>query len=214
MTWRTTRTPGTGSGAGRLFKGAALLSADDLHEGDLIYCDYGVGVVNLARAVRRVEPPGDENWYCTFVDPQDTTKPRLPTDFEWVLFFPRERDTAWQFFRAVERPLTDVMDFDHVIEVHADGSITDGPEGVYAPSLYDDELDDTSWTLLNGYSGQDRYSGPVMHNSEYIGGQMERDIRERPGLYVAIVATWPTDDETDDEGDDVEGWAVAYKETA
>lgn len=105
--------------------------------------------------------------------------------------------------------LNDLMEFDHVIHVHDDGTITDGPPGVYAPNLYDDEIDDESWSLLDGYSGQDRYAGPVMHNSEFIGGRMEEDIRAQPGLYVAIVAYWPTDDEDEDN---VEGWAVAYRE--
>lgn len=106
------------------------------------------------------------------------------------------------------RTLNDKMDFDHVIRVDSEGNVSDA-HGVYAPSLYEDELDSEGWELLDGYSGQDSYSGPVMHNSEFIGGTMERDILARPGLYVAIVAHWAVED---DDEDDVEGWAVAYRE--
>jgi hypothetical protein len=103
--------------------------------------------------------------------------------------------------------LNQIMEFDHVIVVHSDGSVTDGPAGIYAPGLYDDELDSTKWELLDGYSGQDSYSGPVMHNSEFIGGRMASDILVEPGTYVAIVAYWPEED--DDDGPYAEGWAVA-----
>jgi hypothetical protein len=111
--------------------------------------------------------------------------------------------------------LSDMM-FDHVIEVHEDGSITGGPDGVYAPELYDGELSDTAygrslsgWELQSGYSGQYGYSGPVMHPSEYIGGGLERDIRSTPGLWVALVNYVTTDG---DDEDDIDGWAVAYRE--
>lgn len=116
--------------------------------------------------------------------------------------------------RLKDRPLNEIMEFDHVVRVYKDGQITSVPN-VFAPELYDEELQsaDRPWQLMNGYSGQDRYRGPVMHNSEFIGGGMERDIRETPGLYVAVVANWtqPDDDDTDpDEYDGIEGWVVAY----
>jgi hypothetical protein len=63
--------------------------------------------------------------------------------------------------------------------------------------------------LLDGFSGQYGYSGPIMHPSEFIGGGMERHIRETPGLYVAVVVT---DLDVDDGDDDAVGWAVAYRE--
>lgn len=100
--------------------------------------------------------------------------------------------------------LNDVMEFDHVVTVHDDGTVTDGPAGVYAPELSDGELTDPRWELLNGYSGQYCYSGPIMHASEYIGGGMERDILDTPGVYVALV-DYPSDDS------EPEGWAVARK---
>lgn len=100
--------------------------------------------------------------------------------------------------------LNDVMEIDHVIQVHADGSITDAPSGIWAPSLYDGEVDDARWVLMKGYSGQYNYSGPIMHDSEYIGGRMEQDIREAPGFYVALANTYL-------ENDVLEGWAVAFR---
>lgn len=101
--------------------------------------------------------------------------------------------------------LNDIMEFEHVIRVHEDGTITHERD-VHAPSLLDDELDSDRWTLLDGYSGQDRYSGPIMHNSEFIGGTMEQDIRSTPGVYVAIVSNYIDDDDDEIEA---EGWAVA-----
>lgn len=98
--------------------------------------------------------------------------------------------------------LNAVMEFDHVIEVHADGTVTDDT-GLHAPELFDSEVGD-GWTLMDGYSGQDRYSGPIMHASESIGGSMADDILSNPGFYVALVDT-PADDSEPD------GWAVAYK---
>lgn len=131
----------------------------------------------------------------------------------------------------MSRDLNAIMEFDHVIEVHEGGSIT-SRDDLYAPDLNGDELDggcelfgsfhgstvtgDTvtrdRWVLMNGYSGQDRYPGPIMHNSEYIGGGMETDIRENPGVYVALVCYWPPDTEAGEsieDGDLAEGWAVA-----
>lgn len=120
--------------------------------------------------------------------------------------------------------LDDVMEFDHVIRVHADGTITDengvyGPEGVEMETLDDDagsimesheiayaaEVERQGWQLMRGYSGQYAVKGSnyIMHTSEYIGGRMESDIREAPGLYVAIVI------ECDDG--QAAGWAVAYR---
>lgn len=106
--------------------------------------------------------------------------------------------------RTRDARLTDIMEFEHVIQVHPDGTITE-PTGIYAPQLYDGELESGSpWSLLNGFSGQDRYAGPIMHQSEYIGGGMERFIRESPGIYVALV-DYPID------GTEPDGWAVAFR---
>lgn len=99
--------------------------------------------------------------------------------------------------------MSDVLEFDVVVRVHPDGSVTNEPN-VFAPSLYDGELGTSGWTLMDGYSGQQSYSGPIMHASEYVAGRMERDILANPGLYVALV-DYPLDDGEPD------GWAVAHK---
>lgn len=103
--------------------------------------------------------------------------------------------------------LNAIMEFDHVITVDHDGNVTDGPSWLYAPNLLDGELDSPQWTMLNGYSGQYRYSGPVMHNSESIRGDLADHILETPGHYVAIVANYSPEDP--DAELDTEGWAVA-----
>lgn len=81
--------------------------------------------------------------------------------------------------------------------------MTDGPVDVFAPELFDEEVS-PGWTLLNGWSGQDRYPGPIMHASEYIGGRMAAWILENPGVYVALVSY-----DLDDLDGEPFGWAVA-----
>lgn len=65
------------------------------------------------------------------------------------------------------------------------------------------------WAPMRGYTGQ--YGvGPdsfLMHESEFVGGNMARDILTTPGLYVAIVVDGMLDDE-DAETEPV-GWMVA-----
>lgn len=104
--------------------------------------------------------------------------------------------------------LSELMDFDHVIAVLSDGTAIDGPPDIIAPDLFNGELDSDDWTLLNGYSRQYGYSGPIMHSSEFIGGDLEKDILAKPGYYVSLVNSciglgWITESD---------GWAIAYKE--
>lgn len=104
--------------------------------------------------------------------------------------------------------LNNLMDFDHVIEVHDDGTVTDAAPGIYAPELDGEKLyEPAGWRLLSGYTGQYGYNGPVMHPSEFIGGGLAKDILTEPGLYVALVV-W-----ADDPNDEPAGWAVAFRET-
>lgn len=118
------------------------------------------------------------------------------------------------------RTLNDLMEFDHVIVVHEDGSITDAPRDIYAPeSMFDEDIhpdpvafpafvNPDGWEFLSGYSGQDRYAGPIMHRSEYIGGGLETAIRETPGTYVAVVVNSYPDDDDENGEIDADGWAV------
>jgi hypothetical protein len=48
-----------------------------------------------------------------------------------------------------------------------------------------------------------------MHNSEFIGGGLERDLLSEPGVYVTVVAGWTPGEEDDpEEGTILEGWAI------
>jgi hypothetical protein len=127
--------------------------------------------------------------------------------------------------------LNDVMQFDHVIRVWPGGLITEPMGEPYAPEVSDNgESVSEPWSLMTGYSGQYRYSGPCMHASEYIGGRIARDILAQPGWYVALVAEA---DSCDSDGceecnpfgdtpcpvdcdlcasDEPAGWVVAYVE--
>lgn len=65
------------------------------------------------------------------------------------------------------------------------------------------------WEPMRGYTGQYGADSEsfIMHESEFIGGGLARDILATPGLYVAIVVDGMTDDE-DAETEPV-GWLVA-----
>jgi hypothetical protein len=130
----------------------------------------------------------------------------------------------------VTKPLNELMEFDSVIRVTENGDAYQVLD-VYGPEVYPAYNEDGSdyvsdgWELLRGYTGQYGCAGSAhMHNSEYIGGGMERDILETPGYYCAGVLEWPCDAEYGCDGPDAvtgqqcdmdhsEGWAVAYRET-
>lgn len=103
--------------------------------------------------------------------------------------------------------LSAAMEFDHVVTVTADGHVVDGPRNIYAPDLIDGELSGDGWEFFStGYTRQDGYRGPIMHNSEFIGGQLADDILDTPGTYAAVVAAYTPDD--DDDEMIWEGWAI------
>jgi hypothetical protein len=116
---------------------------------------------------------------------------------------------------ASRQTLSNVMEFDHVIRVHGDGTVSDGIDTPWAPEVTMTVADPrhpfvdsqhglpVPWSLVNGYSGQYGYAGPIMHASEFIGGRMADDILSTPGLYVAVTVTCVDDD-------DIAGWAVAH----
>lgn len=127
--------------------------------------------------------------------------------------------------------LSSVMDFDHIIRVHEDGTVTHDRDDFSAPVLTmevdadgqsvhanDEDLiaqaKASGWTLVDGFSSQYRYHGPVMHSSERIGGNMAVAILETPGYYVSLVVECegPENDPEENENPlDPAGWAVAYR---
>lgn len=123
----------------------------------------------------------------------------------------------------MERELNDLMEFDHVVLSDGTGYVTDAPRNIYAPeSIYGDVYGDNpnesvemsaqsaGWQLFSkGYTGQ-YGGGNIMHNSEFIGGHLEHDIRHTPGYYVACVVSW-LDAETDEDETYQEGWVVLRK---
>jgi hypothetical protein len=130
-----------------------------------------------------------------------------------------------------EENLNSTMEFDHVIRVHKDGTVSDGYPDLMAPeitmdvdadgSATDDSEDDLrrqarsyGWELLDAWTGQYGYRGVVMHSSEYIGGDLAEHILETPGYYVAVTVgcLGPDNEENPDaESFDPAGWAIAYR---
>lgn len=124
------------------------------------------------------------------------------------------------------RELDDRMGFGHVIRVLPDGTANDDvPEGirVHAPESIDVDSDDDGqisaeddaamvaqvardgWQVLNGWSAQSGYAGPIMHSSEYIGGALAVHILETPGFWVAVTV------ENIDDPEHPAGWALLYR---
>ncbi len=111
--------------------------------------------------------------------------------------------------------LDELMSFDHVIEVHENGTVSE-PENIYAPEVYEGQVLAEGWELLKGYTGQYSYSGPVMHDSEYIGGRLATDILNTPGVYAAVVNYSECDQVNEEDccpvdcnDDHIDGWAIA-----
>ena len=131
--------------------------------------------------------------------------------------------------------LNDLMPIDHVVRITEFGTVEDAPHDIYAPEVYvecaDDDagsvladaeaamiksVEDQGWELMTGYTGQWHYYGPIMHVSEYIGGQLEADIRSTPGLYVAVEVggLYSTESQEQEQSDEPIGWVVARKTDA
>lgn len=106
------------------------------------------------------------------------------------------------------KTLNEIMEFDQVVYVVGGMAFPyDGP--VYAPEVCDEQIYSDEWEFFStGYTGQYGYNGPVMHQSEFIGGALERDILAEQGFYVAVLAYY-TDEETEEI--EPEGWVVLKK---
>lgn len=103
------------------------------------------------------------------------------------------------------------VEFDSPFEVLRHGYVIQRHD-VLGATYLDDHLDSSKWeTWSQGYTGQDSYNGPVMHNSEFLGGRMAQDLLDEPGVYVLTAAEW-SPDEDDENGDTdlyAEGWVIA-----
>lgn len=99
-----------------------------------------------------------------------------------------------------------LMSVDRVIRVHDDGTVTDKTSGVYAPEVdidldadgqipdaterqMIDEIKRAGWDVQSGWSGQYRYGGPIMHESEFVGGPLAEHVLSTPGFWVV---TYPS----------------------
>lgn len=96
--------------------------------------------------------------------------------------------------------LSQILEFDHVVRISADGVVSDAPSGAHAPECHEPSvrslIADDGWTLITeGLTGQHGYNGPWLHDSEQIEGGVARRILEHAaehdgGLYVAVYAVW------------------------
>lgn len=113
--------------------------------------------------------------------------------------------------------LVNAVEFDHPFTIR-DGAVLDVP-GVWAPTASSSEnedgvwseaeLDSTDWTLVShGWTGQFGYSGPVMHNSEFIGEGIAERLAELAEDYHAF-AVLAVDCEALDGERELDGWVVA-----
>lgn len=67
-------------------------------------------------------------------------------------------------------------------------------------------VDGTGWELVSGFTGQYGYNGPLMHESEYMGGGIVQYTIDTPGIYtVQYVAAWT---DPDFEEYDYVGWVL------
>jgi hypothetical protein len=132
-----------------------------------------------------------------------------------------------------------IMEFDHVVRVRDDGTVTtQGTIGVYAPEPYieysgpfkeaqisDDQeralvawVKGQGWDVLTGWA----LGGGlvIMHASQFIGGSLADHIRETPGYWVKVyVDIHPGEDDPEHEnnggnGESEEaGWILCHRET-
>lgn len=106
------------------------------------------------------------------------------------------------------------MEFDTPYSIGADGSVTYNQAAPSPPEYYDNTLDGDGWEPVNGFSGQQGYKGPVMHNSEVLEGRaIESHLLDNPGTYAVVAAQWENKDEewADVEPYVTEGWVLLRK---
>lgn len=115
------------------------------------------------------------------------------------------------------KALQKIADFDHPFTVDEHGNLADAlgenaPEVFHVEGVPGVELEiGGPWhTVSDGFSGQDRYRGPVMHSSEYLGGGIADHVLSEPGTYVVCSVEVLPDDE--DPEPLPAGWVVLKKD--
>ena len=83
------------------------------------------------------------------------------------------------------KTLSDIMDFDLVVRVHPDGSVTEVPE-IYAPTLFDDALDSDDWTTQVA-----KIAAPIANDDKAMAINSSRYRMKRCGGVVRITG-WLT----------------------
>lgn len=119
--------------------------------------------------------------------------------------------------------LNELMEFDHVIRVNPDLSISDDIADIYAPEstidvdsdgqimpdgekLWEEYLERQGWKPLYGYSEGMGSDSPMMHSGQVIRGHLADEISDTPGYWVAVTV------ETLDNSGKAAGWAVLFRE--
>jgi hypothetical protein len=104
------------------------------------------------------------------------------------------------------------QDFGHPFILNPDGTVTDAPQGIYAPETVElaefgeSELHiEGPWeSVTHRMSGQHAYTGPIMHPSEFVGAGMARLLLSDEPQALALAEVTDPDDV---DGDPV-GWTI------
>jgi hypothetical protein len=122
------------------------------------------------------------------------TRDDLDSRMEWDSFY---RIVNGELIRVDEYPcpsvywISETSSIDGKSHVEIDGTAPDG----------------YTMTLLNGFSGQYSYNGPVMHPSEYVGGGLASFMLENMSSEGCLYAITEIVD-IDDLYSCPEGWAI------
>lgn len=96
--------------------------------------------------------------------------------------------------------LNAAIEFDTCFIVNDDGTVENS--GNHAPDVWgcqgqaDPDVSDEGWEFFSrGYTGQHGYSGPEMHQSEFLGGRLAEDILTTPGEYALAIVYYECDED-------------------
>lgn len=108
------------------------------------------------------------------------------------------RDQAEKMWASTEYPvILSLPDMGVYKILDGDPGVPDFDEPLPRENTGDDDkalysaIEGTGWELVSGFTGQHGYDGPVMHESEYMGGGIVQYTMDTPGIYaVQYVAAW------------------------